>query len=167
MRGGEVTPKTACWRHRFQGFSLIELLVVLVIIAITVGFAVTLFSDFGRDRQWKISAQKLQHILVFLRETAVLEGENFVLVIAPTGYHVSGVESSSQLARATTGKFPAGGRVVFVPAAPTLQLEITSSGTLTPFELWMGSAKHPRLANLIGRENGHILLKFAEAQEAA
>lgn len=55
------------------GFSLIEILVVLIIIGIVVSFALLAAGNFGQDRKVKAFAEQITHTLILLEQQAVLE----------------------------------------------------------------------------------------------
>jgi general secretion pathway protein H len=71
-------------RHR--GFTLIEILVVLVIMAVIVSVAVLSIGTTGRDAQLDEETRRIEGLLGLLHERAVLEGRDFGLHVEPTSY---------------------------------------------------------------------------------
>jgi len=71
---------------RSKGFTLIEILVVLVIMAVVISLAVLSFGTTGRDAQLDEESRRIQGLVDILHERALLEGRDFGLRIEPTGY---------------------------------------------------------------------------------
>ncbi len=71
---------------RSKGFTLVEILVVVVIIAIVISFAVLSINVTGRDTQLDDESRRIEGLLSLLHERALLEGRDFGLRVAPTSY---------------------------------------------------------------------------------
>lgn len=71
---------------RSKGFTLIEILVVLVIMAVVISLAVLSIGTTGRDAQLDEESRRIQGLVDILHERALLEGRDFGLRIEPTGY---------------------------------------------------------------------------------
>lgn len=71
---------------RAAGFTLIEILVVLVIIAIVISFAVLSIGVTGRDRELDEESRRIEGLVGLLQERAVLEGRDFGLLVEPNHY---------------------------------------------------------------------------------
>ncbi|MCC5791018.1 MAG: type II secretion system minor pseudopilin GspH [Legionellaceae bacterium] len=69
-----------------RGFTLIEILVVMLIIGITIGFAVLAFGDFGAKRQLHIYTEHFESYLSLLQQRAILENITIGLHIDDHGY---------------------------------------------------------------------------------
>jgi general secretion pathway protein H len=71
---------------RSKGFTLVEILVVVVIIAIVVSLAVLSIGVTGRDSQLDEESRRIEGLVGLLHERALLEGRDFGLRIEPTAY---------------------------------------------------------------------------------
>ena len=71
---------------RSRGFTLVEILVVVVIIAIVVSLAVLSIGVTGRDSQLDEESRRIEGLVGLLHERALLEGRDFGLRIEPTAY---------------------------------------------------------------------------------
>jgi general secretion pathway protein H len=71
---------------RSRGFTLVEILVVVVIIAIVVSLAVLSIGVTGRDSQLDEESRRIEGLVGLLHERALLEGRDFGLRIEPAAY---------------------------------------------------------------------------------
>jgi general secretion pathway protein H len=71
---------------RLGGFTLIEILVVLVIVSIVISFAVLKIGVTGKDSAIEDEQRRIQGLMGLLQERAVLEVRDFGLLIEPTSY---------------------------------------------------------------------------------
>jgi general secretion pathway protein H len=71
---------------RNKGFTLVEILVVVVIMAVVIALAVLSIGVTGRDSQLDEESRRIEGLLDILHERALLEGRDFGLRIEPTGY---------------------------------------------------------------------------------
>jgi len=68
------------------GFTLIEILVVLVIIAVTIAFALMNVGVTGRDSAIDDESRRIEGLMGLLQERAALEGHDFGLLVEPAAY---------------------------------------------------------------------------------
>jgi general secretion pathway protein H len=73
-------------RARAQGFTLVEILVVVVIMAIVIGMALLSINVTGRDQQIDQEGRRIEGLLSLLHDRALIEGRDFGMRIQPTGY---------------------------------------------------------------------------------
>ncbi len=71
---------------RNKGFTLVEILVVVVIMAVVISLAVLSIGVTGRDNQLDQESRRLQALIDLLHERAVLEGRDFGVRVQPTAY---------------------------------------------------------------------------------
>jgi general secretion pathway protein H len=71
---------------RSKGFTLVEILVVVVIMAVVISLAVLSIGVTGRDAQLDEETRRIEGLLGMLHERALLEGRDFGLRIEPSGY---------------------------------------------------------------------------------
>jgi len=71
---------------RSKGFTLVEILVVVVVIAIVVSLAVLSIHVTGRDSQLDEESRRIEGLVSLLHERALLEGRDFGLRIEPSAY---------------------------------------------------------------------------------
>lgn len=69
-----------------RGFTLIEILVVLVIIAIVISLAVMTIGVSGRDSQIDEEGRRIEGLLGLLHDRALIEGRDFGMRLEPTAY---------------------------------------------------------------------------------
>ena len=72
--------------HRGTGFTLLELLVVLVVVAIMVSMAMLSFGVLGRDRQAEEESRRFWTVLQQAREEAELQAEDLAIFVASDSY---------------------------------------------------------------------------------
>ncbi len=71
---------------RSKGFTLVEILVVLVIMAVVISLAVLSINATGRDSQLDEESRRIEGLVGLLHERALLEGRDFGLRIEPSAY---------------------------------------------------------------------------------
>jgi len=71
---------------RSKGFTLVEILVVVVIMAIVISLTVLSVGVTGRDNQLDQETRRIEGLMDLLHERAVLEGRDFGVRIEPNAY---------------------------------------------------------------------------------
>ena len=150
-----------------SGFTLIEVLVVLVIIGITLGFALISFGDFGASRRMKAEIEHFQQLINVVQEQAILESTTYGINIKTNGYAVLRFKppaqweiiSSHPLFREKS--FSEG--VIAHLESPTATIKsliiIHPSGNISPFKITFQSSKNHDTLILLGEYNGTVRLE--------
>ncbi|MDP3559697.1 MAG: GspH/FimT family pseudopilin [Legionellaceae bacterium] len=146
---------------RNRGYTLIEILVVIVIVGILARMSLSVWGDFGKSRQIKAESQRLLQYIRYLRHRAVLTSETLGIRLNPHGYSTYhyqqkwlAIPSSSLLKKQT---FPSS---IFIrtvtkkTSSKTLQPDIIiyPSGETSQFNIILGTAQHPDIAHLKDRD---------------
>ena len=71
---------------RSKGFTLVEILVVVVIMAVVISLAVLSIGVTGHDAQLDEETRRIEGLVGLLHERALLEGRDFGMRIEPTAY---------------------------------------------------------------------------------
>ena len=147
--------------NQAKGFTLIELLVVLVILGSLIGIAVLSVGIAGPGRELHNEAERLAGLIGVLAEEAVLDNQEYGLLLSREAYQVLRYDSTKQAWQVLSNKphqLPAWaqlsveleGAALELPAAEgeepsktTLvpQLLLLSSGEISPFRLLLGERR--------------------------
>ncbi|WP_405118482.1 type II secretion system minor pseudopilin GspH [Pseudomonas leptonychotis] len=147
--------------NQAKGFTLIELLVVLVILGSLIGIAVLSVGIAGPGRELHNEAERLAGLIGVLAEEAVLDNQEYGLLLSREAYQVLRYDSTKQAWQALSNKphqlptwaqlsVELEGAALELPAAEgeepsktTLvpQLLLLSSGEISPFRLSLGERR--------------------------
>lgn len=150
-----------------RGFTLIEILVVLLIVGITIGFAMLAFGDFGAQRRAMFAIEQFVNDIKLVQHQAAIEISTYGVYVNQNDYQVFRFDPSGQWLKMTTNhifrqhSFPTDVSVRFQPkiashGAP--QIVVNESGDMTSFHL-MVELKGVVIGEVIGRHNGALQLK--------
>jgi general secretion pathway protein H len=145
---------------RNKGFTLVEILVVVVIMAVVISLAVLSVSATGRDSQLDEESRRIEGLVGLLHDRALLEGRDFGLRIEPGAYEFvvydprrnrwlmmdqereyrhrelpKGISFQLQLDSQTVVLKPIDRNLSGDSAPPNPQVAIAASGEGTPFRL--------------------------------
>src|SRR5262245_23987098 len=150
------------------GFTLIEILVVILIIGITLGFAMIAFGDFGESRRIMVAAEQLSNTIELAQQQAILENSTLGLRVDNEGYQILKFQQSNKWSEINHAVF----KRIHFPKNTLIHLHLTSAaknfivlsptGDMTPFSLDMGNTKNPKLVILIGKSNGNLILSSGQ-----
>jgi type II secretion system protein H len=160
-----------------RGFTLLETLVVVVIIALVAATVVLSTSSVGRDRELQTEADRLLALLRYTREQAELRTREFGLLCDETQYEFVSFDPRKQLWVSVVSdetlrvrKLPEGlnlalqieARPVVLRRPPdskdlTPQIMLYSNGDVTPFAVTVRRSTPERNVVISSEENGLIV----------
>ncbi|MFI4889633.1 MAG: type II secretion system minor pseudopilin GspH [Steroidobacterales bacterium] len=166
---------------RIRGFTLIEILVVIAIMAIVISLAVLSINVTGRDTQIDQESQRIEGLLEMLHDRALIEGHDFGMRLEPAAYAFVAYDTRRNLWVALDQDhefrrrmLPIGlsfqleldsRQVVLEPIDPNLssdtappapQLAIAASGDSTPFRITLLRAETQARAVISGDSLGKL-----------
>lgn len=160
--------------NKNRGFTLIEILIVIVIIGITVGFALIAYGDFGESRNRVFFMEQLVNTLRLSQQKAILETSTLGLRIDNTSYQILKYNNENNWSPiSNTGIFKA----TYFPKNTVIILDthtktpkglpaiiINSSGDMTPFTLSFGANKDTIDTSITGTHDGRLNLNVIKAK---
>ncbi len=175
---------------RSKGFTLVEILVVVVIMAVVISLAVLSIGVTGRDSQLDQEGRRIEALIDLLHERAVLEGRDFGVSIQPNSYDFlvydtihdawhkfdqeneyrhrelpKGVSFQLQLDQQTV-VLKAADKALSGAAPPAPQLAIAASGEGTPFRLILQRDATQARAAVNGDALGKVSLETSDHPNA-
>lgn len=81
-----IRPKLKASQIDSKGFTLIEILVVMMIMGIILSFVVVAFGDFGASRRTSMTTEHFASLLKLARFKAIIGADTYGVNIKPTGY---------------------------------------------------------------------------------
>ncbi len=161
-------PKLVTGMRIKSGFTLVEILVVVLIIGITIGFALLAFGDFGGSRRVVVAAEQFAGYVRLVQQQAILEASTLGIRLNKQGYQVFRFNVSGNWQAMPS-------KTIFhaqhFPDSTVINLEnrtnkkespeiiINSSGDMTPFKLHFGSERQRYVITVIGSHDGHVALQ--------
>ncbi|HKJ07577.1 MAG TPA: type II secretion system minor pseudopilin GspH [Gammaproteobacteria bacterium] len=163
-----------------RGFTLLELLVVLVIIGIVASFAVLSVGDGGRSAEVKREAQRLASLLQLVSQQAVMQSRNYAVQFDSDGYTFLELDESTNHWKPVKDdrtlrarKLPDGLRLeVHIQNQPGERLGhkrarpmvmLLSSGEMTPFDATLSAGGEDTGYRLSADMLGHLKLEPPKA----
>jgi general secretion pathway protein H len=155
-----------------RGFTLLEILIVIVIIGITSSVAMLAFGDFGAGRKVIVTAEHFSTFVKLLQQRAILETNTFGINIEKDGYAAYRLEKGNNWQLMSKSSvfhwqpFPKNTSVVlhntikYTTKSP--DIIINSSGDMSAFTLDFGTSTEPSLISLTGKHNGNLSFNKAE-----
>ena len=151
---------------RAKGFTLIEILVVLLIIGITMGFALLAFGDFGDKRRVIAAAQQFSNYIKLTQQQAILESSTLGIRVTHDGYetlrfqaptHWQAMPAKSMLHRRYFPSYLVVRMAYHTQKTGNPDIMINAVGELSPFQINIGSAKQAIIATIVGKPDGPIV----------
>ena len=175
---------------RSKGFTLVEILVVVVIMAIVISLAILSVGTTGRDTQLDEESRRIAGLIGLLHERALLEGRDFGLRIEPSAYEFVVYEPRRdrwltldqesefrhrELPKGLSFQLQLDSQIVVIKpidrnlssdaAPPTPQVAIAASGEGTPFRLTLMRDGTTATASVDGDALGKISRVGSEQPE--
>ncbi len=153
-----------------RGFTLIEILVVLLIIGITLGFTLLAFGDFGEKRSIVVAAEQFTNYVKLAQQEAILENITLGIRLDKTRYQVLRFQKKTGWSAMPMNSvfhpqlFPKGliPHLITTKSGDSLIL-FNSTGDMTPFTLTFSSTKNVLIATIIGKQNGTMHLDIEKS----
>lgn len=153
-----------------RGFTLIEILIVIVIIGIVSTVTLYAFGDFGASRKAKMAAEQFVSYLKLVEQRAILETSTFGININQTGYETYQLNNNSKWSPGPKNSFfhwqALPKKVIVTLQSPHQNhtkkpdIIIVPTGGMSTFKLFFGTQAAPQLILLIGKHNGDIILEY-------
>lgn len=156
-----------------RGFTLIEILVVIVIVGITLSISLLAFGDFGAARKALVTAEQFASYTKLVQQRAILEVNALGITVNKNGYETLRFDNKASWQPMPKNSLfhwrPFPEQVaVSLQAVPGLHVKgpdivIGPSGALTSFMLFFGTSTNPKLVSLKGLRNGDLVLRQASS----
>ena len=178
-------------KGRNAGFTLVEILVVVVIMAIVISLAILSIGVTGHDSQLDDESRRIEGLMGLLHERAVLEGRDFGVRVEPTAYEFVVYDSfrdrwvrmpqeleyrKRDLPKGLIFQLEMDSQVVVLKAPdknltsdalPNPQLAIAASGEGTPFRLTLVREETNAQASVDGDAMGKLTHETSDQRKQA
>jgi general secretion pathway protein H len=176
---------------RNRGFTLVEILVVMIIMAIVISMAVLSIGVTGRDTQLDQEGQRIEGLLNLLHDRATLEGRDFGMRVLPNGYEFvyydtrlarwrrldqdrefrhrdlpAGVSFQLELDSQVVVLKPIDPNLIDDTAPPPPQIAVAASGDATPFRLSLLRADTQARVSVSSDTNGKLTMQSSDHPQA-
>jgi general secretion pathway protein H len=149
------------------GFTLIEILVVVLIIGITTSFVMLSFGDFGEKRKIINAAQQFADYVTMVKKEAILESNTLSIKIKGHRYDVLRFKSPNKWRHMSetifkNQHFPKQVNVYLTinkRKSKKSSIIVNPSGDITPFELKFGKTGNKIIATVTGESDGSVVVK--------
>lgn len=157
-------------RRRYGGFTLIEMMVVVVIIGIMINYAMLSFRSSSPSDQLNTEANRLKSLLEVAKEEALLRSSLIGVDILKDGYGFLRLDNGNWQQMDDTmfrnRTLPDDVHLVLIEGQPpgddkekrTPEIILLNSGEMTPFDLKITSLNTDDYYRLTGSETGELTL---------
>lgn len=149
------------------GFTLIEILVVMVILGITITFAMLSFGDFGGKRRVILATEQFVNFVKLVQQQAVLETGTLGIKVADNSYQAlrfdpdAGWQYFPENSIFRRREFPSSVQLQFQPrisSGQNPQIVINESAEMNRFQLNI-ILKTEEVAHVVGHHSGLIKME--------
>lgn len=151
-----------------QGFTLIEILVVMLILGITITFAMLSFGDFGVKRRVVLATEQFVNFVKLVQQQAVLETSTLGIIVDQNTYQAmrfdpdQGWQSFPVNSIFRMREFPSSVHLQFKPriaSGHAPQIVINESGEMNRFQLHV-LMKTDEVADITGHHSGLVKMEI-------
>ena len=159
-------PKLEIGMSNKKGFTLIEIMVVLLIIGITISFALLAFGDFGAKRRVILASEQFVNFVKLVQQQATMETSTLGIYVDEHSYQALRFDSSSHWQHFPAHSvfrrhvFSTQATIQFKPKAAFSkdpQIVINESGDMNAFTLTV-LIDNDEVAVIEGHHNGIVVL---------
>lgn len=153
-----------------KGFSLIEMLLVVLIMSITFTFALLAFGDFGGTKLARSTALQFKHFIALSQQQAIFQASPVGIILSSKGYLALRYESDNswQPLRANIFRYHAFSSKIIVssnlaqkdPKLPNLIIH--PSGDITPFVVTFATSNQAVMI-IKGEHDGRLYSEAAKS----
>ena len=171
-----------------RGFTLLELMVVLVLVGIVLSFATLSIGDGGHERYMEEETQRLVTLMKMAREEAILRSEDWAIVFKEDGYKFERQEPKITKGKVELDRTPIENKIFRERELHELKLSlfvedtqinldkedeeegaiariyIMSSGDMTEFELKLQSEHSPDYFTVKGTVFGELSIEETDKE---
>ncbi len=150
-------------RKKNSGFTLIEILIVVVIITITMNFAMLAFNDFGEKSKIKHFAENFTSLISLIKKEAIITDETLAIRINKNNYEVLKLNNNTwQSVKNSIYKkssLPNGATMFLITKKHSSNnnlIIVNSAGRVTPFVLTISKGQDKIIITIVSDSAGNI-----------
>lgn len=147
-----------------RGFTLIEILIVMLIITISTGYAIYAFGDFGASRRANMTAEQFMDFVKLVQYQSILEMNTLGVEVNAKGYQAlrfttnGGWQAIKNVHIYQWHAFPEKIRVT-IKSTSTPAITVTPAGDMNPFMMQFGTPGQQVVATINGFNDGAMSLQ--------
>jgi general secretion pathway protein H len=150
-----------------SGFTLIEILIVIVIVGITLTFALLSFGDFGGERRIIVAAEHFVNYVKLTQQQAILEAGTLGIKLQPTGYQVLRYSSDglwNQMPDKSIYAYqsvPSNAKIEWkstIKSNKSPNIVINASGDMSPFTVTFTKVNKQPIISVKGMHDGQLAI---------
>jgi general secretion pathway protein H len=154
-----------------DGFTLIEILIVIVIISVTVNFAILAFGDFGAKTKITHTAENFVDLISLIKKEAILTDQTMAIKINKDSYEILRLNNNHwQPCKNSIYKktfLPNGAFMFLINKKHKTKLNyiiINATGRISPFTLSLGKGENNTMVSIICDSFGNVKIENKSAK---